>query len=666
MSGYIQSVTTIIAQNPNLAGILVFLIAASESIALIGAIIPGTAILIGVGAIVGLGHLGLWPILVWATLGAIAGDGFSYWLGGRYRGRLHEVWPFSRNREMLTKGEAFFARHGGKSVAIGRFVPVLRSVIPLIAGALGMPARRFYVVNIASALAWAPAHILPGALVGASMGFLNHISSRLAIAIILLLLGAVVIGWMARFLLLRLLPFIERIRLRAVVSLERRSPTAARAFALKVLSPSQNIRNILPLGILLGLAVAAFIMLVEEVADRGSLALSDAAISHFVQGLRTAWGDHIMVIITSLGDTVMITAVALAVLAWLVWRRAWGLAGGMALTLLLASAFSSLLKGWMGVPRPIALYEGVQVFSFPSGHATMAAALYGTIGWMTAMPVRAPWRAWILGGLGGLVGMIAVSRIYLAAHWPSDVVGGLLFGFGIAAAYGLVFRRAYTTTVQPVRLLAIAATVILTFGTWHAVTTHARGLEIYALSDPPVRTLSRVAWLADGWKTLPLYRTDFEGEREEPFMVQWTGTVEDLRQRLVVQGWIGSIPLNFTSASAFLTAKSSAVDLPVLPLFHEGKAPAFSMMRTASSPASRFVLRGWRSGVDIDGKGAVLLISIVPEQIVHPIGFATIPVRDTRMNANDMAYTEGVTGKQKLTAAGEACSSLRCKLVSRL
>lgn len=654
MSGYIQSITSLIAQNPNLAGVLVFLIAASESIAVIGAIIPGTAILIGVGAVVGLGHLGLWPILIWATLGAIAGDSFSYWLGGHYRGRLHEVWPFSRSPETLAKGEAFFSRHGGKSVAIGRFVPVLRSIIPMIAGALGMPAKRFYIVNIASALAWAPAHILPGALVGASLGFLNRISSRLAIAIILLLLGAVAIGWLARFVLLRLLPFIDGLRLRAVMLLEPRPPTVTRKLLLEILSPSPHIRNILPLGIFLALAVVTFVTLVAAVADRGSLALSDAAISHFIQGLRTGWGDHIMVVITSLGDTVMITAVALAVLCWLSWRRAWALSGGLALTLLLASAFSSLLKGWMGVPRPIALYEGVQVFSFPSGHATMSAALYGAIGWMTAMSVRAPWRPWILGGLGALVGMIAVSRIYLAAHWPSDVAGGLLFGFGIAAAFGLVFRRAELATVQPIRLLAIAATVIITFGTWHAVTTHARGLAAYAVPPSSNRSIARAAWLADGWAALPLYRTDFEGEEEEPFLIQWAGTVDDLRQRLLVGGWVDAVPLNLSAASTYLTANPLAVQVPVLPFFHEGHSSVLSMVHVTSSPDSRLVLRGWRSGIDVDGKGPVLLVSILSEEIVHPLGFATVPVQESSTKTGERIYLEGLTGTQKLTAAGQA------------
>ena len=630
MTAYIQSLTALIAQNPNLAGLLVFLIAASESIAIVGAIIPGTAILIGIGAIVGLGHLGLWPILIWATLGAIAGDGFSYWLGGRYRGRLHEVWPFSRNPDVLKKGEQFFGRHGGKSVAIGRFVPVLRSVVPLIAGGLGMTPIRFYAVNVASAMAWAPAHILPGALVGASLGFLDHISSRLAIAVLLLLVGAVAMGWLARFLLLRLLPLLDDLRQRTTQWLDRRPPTPAGTVIRKILSPTADVRSLLPMGILLAFSVFTFVALVEEVADRSSLALSDHAISQLVQNLRTSWGDHLMVAITSLGDAVTVSAIAIAVLGWLLWRRAWALAAGMALTLLFATGFSSLLKGWMGIARPTALYEGAQVFSFPSGHATMSAALFGIIGWVTAKTLHSPGREWTLLGLGGLVGMIAVSRIYLAAHWPSDVAGGLLFGFGISAAFGLVFRRTDLESVQPARLLLVAVSVFLTMGTWHAVATHARGLQFYAASPPSAPSISRAAWASGGWSTLPLYRTDLAGEQEEPFIMQWAESINVLRQRLAERGWRSSVALDISSASSFLSGDLSPVDLPVLPSFHEGRAPVLSLVQAVPSSQARLVLRAWSSGIEIEGRGPIYLASIVSEQIVHPAAFASVPVRRER------------------------------------
>jgi undecaprenyl-diphosphatase len=77
------------------------------------------------------------------------------------------------------KSEAFFARHGDKSVFIARFVPGVRAFIPLIAGVLGMRVSRFYAANILSALVWAPSHILPAVLVGSAFKHLDLRPSRL-------------------------------------------------------------------------------------------------------------------------------------------------------------------------------------------------------------------------------------------------------------------------------------------------------------------------------------------------------------------------------------------------------------------------------------------------------------------------------------------------------
>lgn len=100
MTAYVHAVTDFNVQHPNWAGLLVFLMSAAEAIAIIGSIVPGTTILIGVGAVVGLGHQPLGPILNWATLGTIFGYGASYWLGHRYHHLVVPVWPFSRRPHM--------------------------------------------------------------------------------------------------------------------------------------------------------------------------------------------------------------------------------------------------------------------------------------------------------------------------------------------------------------------------------------------------------------------------------------------------------------------------------------------------------------------------------------------------------------------------------------
>ena len=119
-------------------------------------------------------------------MGAIAGDGMSFWLGGRYKERIVQMWPFSKHPEVLEAGQRFFRKQGAKSVVLARFIGPLRAIVPVVAGMLGMPPVRFYAMNVLSALLWAPAHILPGVVFGASVLLAGAVSFRLVVILALL------------------------------------------------------------------------------------------------------------------------------------------------------------------------------------------------------------------------------------------------------------------------------------------------------------------------------------------------------------------------------------------------------------------------------------------------------------------------------------------------
>src|SRR3990167_7943014 len=103
-----------------------------------------------------------------AMLGAVIGDGISYWMGHYFNDRLRRIWPFSTNPNLLEKGEGFVLKYGVMSVFIGRFVGPVRAIVPLVAGMLGMKPLLFTIANITSAIGWAPIYMLPGILLGAA------------------------------------------------------------------------------------------------------------------------------------------------------------------------------------------------------------------------------------------------------------------------------------------------------------------------------------------------------------------------------------------------------------------------------------------------------------------------------------------------------------------
>ncbi len=175
-----------ITAHPHWAYLIVALIAFGESLAIVGLIVPGALLLFGVGALIGSGELALWPTLIAAAVGAILGDGISFWLGYHFRDQLANLWPFNRFPKLMAKGITFFKHHGGKSILFGRFIGPVRPIIPAVAGMMRMSVPKYISINLLSAMAWAPAYLLPAAfLVGYAKDEVAAVTTNLIITLLL-------------------------------------------------------------------------------------------------------------------------------------------------------------------------------------------------------------------------------------------------------------------------------------------------------------------------------------------------------------------------------------------------------------------------------------------------------------------------------------------------
>src|SRR5579864_9716015 len=138
----------LLAGNPAWTLTVVFLAAFLEAIAVIGTFIPGSTAMFLAGALVGTGSLSLGWVFLSAIVGAVAGDGMSFWIGKRYQDRIVQFWPFSKHPQVLDAGHRFFQKHGAKGVVFARFIGPLRAIVPVVAGMLGMTPVRFYAMNV--------------------------------------------------------------------------------------------------------------------------------------------------------------------------------------------------------------------------------------------------------------------------------------------------------------------------------------------------------------------------------------------------------------------------------------------------------------------------------------------------------------------------------------
>jgi membrane protein DedA with SNARE-associated domain len=133
-------------------------------------VLPATALLLGLGGLLGGVGIPFWPVWFAAVLGAVLGDWVSYAFGRYFKGRIAGFWPMSRHPTLLPRAERLFQRWGIFGVFIGRFFGPLRSVVPLAAGIAAMPQVLFQLANVVSAVVWASGLLAPGQFLARYLG----------------------------------------------------------------------------------------------------------------------------------------------------------------------------------------------------------------------------------------------------------------------------------------------------------------------------------------------------------------------------------------------------------------------------------------------------------------------------------------------------------------
>lgn len=144
---------------------ILLLVSLLESLAFVGLAIPGSVIIIFAGFVASRGILDIGDLIWFVAIGAVLGDGISFYLGkgGLAFLRKHDT-VFKDTH--LAKAEAFFKKYGNKSVFFGRFISPIRPVIPFVAGMSQMETKQFFFWNIASAFGFALVFLATGYFVG--------------------------------------------------------------------------------------------------------------------------------------------------------------------------------------------------------------------------------------------------------------------------------------------------------------------------------------------------------------------------------------------------------------------------------------------------------------------------------------------------------------------
>lgn len=600
MEQYVSGLIEIVSSNQYAAYVVVFFLAMSEAVPIVGVVVPGSTLLVAVSALLPSGAISFWPLFGSMTLGGIAGDGLAYWLGRHYHRDIVRYWPFRRYPQLIRHGEAFFDRHGGKSVFLARFVAGVRAVVPLVAGILQMPVRQFYTVNLVSAVLWSLSNIVPGLLIGASLALAGAVAARLAV-FVALLAGVLWLTALALRLALHHGGAIISIAQERLLAWAKARDSWVRRQTLALLDPDRKeLKGLAWMSLLLVGALWLFFGILEDVVSGDPLVQADAAVYNFLRDLRTPWGDHLMVAIAALGDGIVTIAVAAAVLVWLVWWRN----GRGALYWVLAIAGSSLIAAIMRqtlhTPRPFGIEA--TAFSFPSGHVTVSTVLYGFLAVLVARELRPHWAAAVVAAASVVAVMIAFSRLYLGVHNFSDVAGGLAFGATWLLLLAVAYIRHRPSDVGAHGMLLSAVAAMAMAGGLHVSEQYSVDLQRYAVR-PEGRTISLQDWETTAWQGLSARRLDLGGGLEEPLTIQWLGGLDTFQEHLVADGWRVPVRWTFPAALSWISPTTAPLALPVLPQLHDGRRASLTLVRaiTDDDPlGARLVLRLWSPGVGVE------------------------------------------------------------------
>ncbi|MFM0607879.1 VTT domain-containing protein [Paraburkholderia sediminicola] len=577
---------------------VIFLAAFLEAIAVVGTFIPGSTAMFLAGALAGTGSLSLGWVFLWAIAGAIAGDGMSFWIGRRYKARIVQLWPFRTHPQILDAGQRFFQKHGAKSVVFARFIGPLRAIVPVVAGMLGMTPLRFYAMNVLSALLWAPAHILPGVVFGASVLLAGAVSFRLVVIIALL----VAIVWLSframRFLLSHASAWSSAAG-RYLGSWACRHPGPFGRLARRLLDPEQpDASSIVVTSLIVLVSGALFFGVLEDVISGDPLVTVDLSVYHFLQSVRTPWSDTVLAGLATLGSVATLTALIVTVVVWMLLERRWRTIGYWLAAVVFSQLLIFALQFAMQRAPPNELMSGAYVF--PSNHVAATVIVYGFLAFLLARRVGMLEGLLVATASTVVVIVVALAGLYFGRYSVSDAIGGAALAYIWVAIVALTAMLRHPEVPPVRRLMPVVVLVVMlgSVGVQLGVNPPAPPSD-NTLRPPPV-LVTQAEWTASLSKRLPCYRSDMGGDHKEPLTLQWVSNLDSIRGQLRAQGWIEGTDLSAHSLLSLASPNVAAVALPVLPKLNNGVPSSLVFMRPGDTRDERDVLRFWPSGYAVE------------------------------------------------------------------
>lgn len=572
-----------LSHHPYLGICFAFLVSFLESLAIIGSIVPGSVTLTAVGVLIGTGIIATMPTLTAAIIGAFIGDSLSFWLGKKYSTSLQEKWPFTAYPKLISEGEAFFNKYGNLSIFIGRFVGPIRCILPVSAGILNMSTVKFVVADLLSAIVWAPAYLMPGILIGAtSLELEADTGPRLLVAVFVLLISA----WLIKLISQWLLAMYQKQLLRLSYFISDYYPKTFQHFYRDHLIRCRTFHLIV--SIILLTFLLSFL-------QSGMLITFNESAWHLFQSFRFLNLTPALVFFTFFAEkSVVILAGIVLGLFW-IYKKQRRLSLGWLLTAFFALAIALMTKHFLGIERPTGLVFTRETYSFPSGHSTVITMLLTYFYLTMSHHLKRGTKNMLLKLSGLMIALQLLTRLYLGAHWPSDIFGGFLIGFICATFFSAIYipkDQDYTLAKQSLVVL-LTAWIILTLG--YTSLKYSEQYGRYQIKPLPIKAIEHDAWWQQTSPILPTARLNYIGEADVPFNLQWHASAAHIQQTLEKNGWKSIKPYDWINFINRLAHYGNKQHLPLFPKQYHFELAEMTFIKHVRKDTPALIIRLWKA-----------------------------------------------------------------------
>jgi len=600
----IQPLFTWLSEHPAWSGLFVFLIALSESLFIIGLLVPGTVLMFGVGALVGTGVLGFQETLIVAFVGAVLGDSISFWIGSRYHQQLSSVWPIKNNPGYLDGGKRFFTKHGGKSVLFGRFVGPIRPVIPAVAGMMGMSGKFFLFVNVLSAAAWAPFYLLPGIVFGTSVGLASIVGTRLVILLLILFISVLLLVWLIRKIINAASPITTRFYLKCY-RLASEHPNFGKVIKAIIDAETAEKHGLYLFSILI-VAVLSMLTLIIFQFSGTWLSHINNTVANFMLLIRIPVGDQLMLVFWEFVSSPVL-AITLSMGVGLLLIHRYIFAVKHFLLLIVMVLLSSLLLAWI-VEKSTqhgGEFSDLIFLAFLSSLVFLAAVV--------TQGRNIVWRWSVLSVMGLVILLDMVTELY----FNQVMLSQLLASISIACVWCLLVITAYRRHSKPIQhgnsIVISMLLIFIVVGAFWTNSHYETDLELLAVKHEKI-SIKKQVWESENFSEQVIKRKDLFGNQKQTMNIQWVGEISDIKRSLIESNWREPLAANYRSILFWLKPDVTIHELPHIPQTHNGQVEALTMIQFESSIDYVYILQLWPSKYTIEESNDSLWTGSIAKQ----------------------------------------------------